>query len=105
MAAVKTSEELLARVTEAFAPVAGVRAVVLGGSRARGTHDAGSDYDIGLYYCGDLDIAALNAAASSLNDSDGARSYLSGEADCRPPTQSASPLMTAIGGWGSWVNG
>lgn len=30
----------------------GIRAVVLGGSRARGTHRPDSDWDLGLYYRG-----------------------------------------------------
>lgn len=79
---------LLEKVTAALAPVAGVVAVVLGGSRGRGVHHAGSDYDIGLYYDGDLDIAALEIAAQALNDS-----------------ASATPLMTARGWWGAWVDG
>jgi hypothetical protein len=39
--------------------VAGVRAVVLGGSRALGTADEGSDWDLGVYYQGPLDLRAL----------------------------------------------
>ena len=55
---------LLARLVAALAPVSGVRAIALGGSRARGTAVAGSDYDIGLYYDASMpiDTAALSAA-------------------------------------------
>src|SRR5262245_546597 len=37
----------------------GVIAVVLGGSRANGSSDATSDWDLGLYYRGALDLTAL----------------------------------------------
>jgi len=39
----------------------GAVAVVLGGSRALGSGDAGSDWDLGLYYRGAIDLAALAA--------------------------------------------
>ncbi|MFE3519278.1 nucleotidyltransferase domain-containing protein [Streptomyces sp. NPDC059166] len=65
--------------------VAGVEAVALGGSRARGTHRPGSDWDLGVYYRGSLDVAALTALASRTQGS---------------PVEVAGP-----GGWGPWVNG
>ena len=37
----------------------GVVAVTLGGSRAGGTADDGSDWDLGVYYRGSLDLDAL----------------------------------------------
>jgi predicted nucleotidyltransferase len=40
-------------------PLPGVVAVVLGGSRARGTDRPDSDWDIGLYYRGDFDAGLL----------------------------------------------
>lgn len=89
-----TSQALLDKIAAALAPVGGVRAIVLGGSRGRGVHTAGSDYDIGLYYEGDLDIAALERVARTLNDPGSARTY-----------QPGHPLVTGIGGWGAWVNG
>jgi len=70
---------------ERLASVGGVVAVVLGGSRARGTHRPDSDTDLGLYYRGDLDLAALRALASATADL---------------PAE-----VTAPGGWGPWVNG
>lgn len=82
-------EGLLARVVAALATVPGIRAVALGGSRARGTATAHSDYDIGLYYDPGtpLDLAALRRAVTSLDDA-GPRAE-----------------VTAIGSWGPWING
>lgn len=40
--------DMAARLTA----VPGIRAVALGGSRARGTHRPDSDWDLGLYYRG-----------------------------------------------------
>jgi predicted nucleotidyltransferase len=69
--------------------VEGVRAVVLGGSWARGAGDPGSDIDLGLYYdpAQPPDIAALRALASTLDDS-----------------RSGEPV-TDFGAWGAWING
>lgn len=39
--------------------ISGVEAVALGGSRATGTADASSDWDIGVYYRGAIDLAPL----------------------------------------------
>ncbi|WP_405497803.1 nucleotidyltransferase domain-containing protein [Streptomyces sp. NBC_00096] len=64
-----------------LAEVPGVRGVMLGGSRARGEHRPESDWDLGVYYRGDLDLAALGALAG-------------------PDVEVAGP-----GGWGPWVNG
>lgn len=79
------SEILLARIVEALSGVEGLKAIVLGGSRARGTHDEHSDYDIGLYYRDDFDFAHLSRQATSLD----------GRPDCVVPP----------GGWGPWING
>jgi hypothetical protein len=37
----------------------GVVAVAVGGSRAAGTADAASDWDLGVYYRGEIDLAVL----------------------------------------------
>ncbi|GAA2925393.1 nucleotidyltransferase domain-containing protein [Kitasatospora cinereorecta] len=68
-----------------LAGLPGVRAVVLGGSRARGTHRPDSDWDLGVYYRGAPDLAALAALGSGIQGS---------------PLEVAGP-----GGWGPWVNG
>ncbi|MFJ9031373.1 nucleotidyltransferase family protein [Streptomyces sp. NPDC102274] len=65
--------------------VRGVRAVALGGSRARGTHRPDSDWDLGVYYRGEPDVGALAALAAEMTGS---------------PVEVAGP-----GGWGPWVNG
>ncbi len=39
--------------------IAGVEAVTIGGSRATGTADEGSDWDVGIYYRGAIDLAPL----------------------------------------------
>ena len=39
--------------------IRGVEAVTLGGSRATDTADEGSDWDIGVYYRGVIDLAPL----------------------------------------------
>jgi len=47
--------------------VDGVVGVMLGGSRARGQHSAGSDHDLGLYYRPPLDTGALLALARAVS--------------------------------------
>ena len=81
-------EVLLGRLVRAFGGVPGVRAIVLGGSRARGEAAAHSDYDIGLYYEAGhpIDTGRLAKAAMLL------------------PGAAASSV-TAIGEWGPWING
>lgn len=78
-------EEIVARLMQ----VRGVSAIVLGGSRARGTHTPKSDFDLCLYYLPDqpLDLAALEQIAAQLDD------------------QHRPGLVTPIGGWGPWING
>ena len=81
-------EVLIDRLVRACAGVPGVRAVVLGGSRARGEASANSDYDIGLYYEADhpIDTGRLAKAAVQL-----------------PGLSSSS--VTAVGEWGPWIDG
>jgi hypothetical protein len=81
-------EVLLARLVRAFAGVVGIRAIVLGGSRARGVAGPNSDYDIGLYYEPDapIDVGRLAKAVTML------------------PVPATS-TVTAIGEWGPWING
>lgn len=79
---------LLDRLVRALAGVIGIRAIVLGGSRARGEATAASDYDIGLYYEPDqpIDVGRLARAVTLLPG---------------PATSS----VTAVGEWGPWING
>jgi hypothetical protein len=49
----------VAELVDALAAMPGAVAVALGGSRAIGAADAGSDWDLGLYYRGTIDLAAL----------------------------------------------
>ncbi len=69
--------------------VAGVQAVVLGGSRGRGNAKPDSDYDIGIYFdsADTFDIAALNRRAQKWDDAQ------------------RENLCTLVGGWGPWVTG
>lgn len=86
---VANDEALLRRLVEALGAVSGVRALALGGSRARGTAVADSDYDIGLYYdaSAPIDVAALGKVAAALDD------------------RAAENLVTPLGGWGPWIDG
>ncbi len=55
---------------ERLKPVPGIVAIVVGGSRARGTADTSSDTDLGLYYhrhC-PLNVAALDAVATECRE-------------------------------------
>jgi predicted nucleotidyltransferase len=79
----------LSTIIDALSQVGGIEAIVLGGSRARGTHTPGSDFDLGLYYhsARPLNIKQLNQVAAELDDSH------------------RRDLVTDPGGWGPWING
>jgi predicted nucleotidyltransferase len=78
-------ERELTGIAGRLARVGGVVGVCLGGSRARGTHRADSDYDLGLYYRGAPDTAALRELAAELTG--------------------AAVEVSEPGGWGPWVDG
>ena len=80
----RVADDLVARL----ATVPGVTAVVLGGSRARGSALPDSDLDLGLLYrdATPIDIAALQTVIEEVNDT-------------------LDVVPTPIGGWGPWVNG
>src|SRR5579863_8463773 len=82
-------EQILNQVVARVSKIEGVLAIVLGGSRARGTADEHSDIDLGIYYAGKhpFAIAALGAAAKELDD------------------RHAHGLVTSFGEWGPAVNG
>ncbi|WP_030591669.1 nucleotidyltransferase domain-containing protein [Streptomyces rimosus] len=69
----------------ALTEVPGVIGVTLGGSRARGTHRPDSDWDLGVYYRGEPDLAALAELAAEVTG---------------VPVEIHGP-----GAWGDWVNG
>jgi hypothetical protein len=79
----------LNHIVSAFMEVPGVEAIVLGGSRARGTSCDTSDYDIGLYYSAvqELDTDRLRCVATCLVDNPDAAEVVS------------------VGGWGPWIVG
>ncbi len=80
---------ILRRIVERVGRIEGVAAIVLGGSQARGTADAKSDIDIGLYYEPDqpFSVDELAGAAEELDD------------------RHAPGLVTHFGDWGPGVNG
>jgi hypothetical protein len=81
-------KEILDKVVCELTDVPGIQAIVLGGSRARGTHSHESDIDIGIYYDEDsLDLVALNKAAKLMDD------------------EHRDGLVVSPGEWGKWVNG
>lgn len=82
-------DPLLTRLTSVLAEVPGVQAVVLGGSRARGSAHPSSDYDIGLYCssAGPLDTDRLLTAVTEIAD------------DPRAAT------VTRYDEWGPWIVG
>ncbi|MBD7956707.1 nucleotidyltransferase domain-containing protein [Microbacterium sp. Sa4CUA7] len=71
-------------MTDDLGAVPGVRAVALGGSRARGTHRPDSDVDLGVYVDGDVDREALASVAHRWT----------GE----------QVTVAPRGGWGPWVD-
>lgn len=79
----------LDKIIRALVEAPGIIGIVLGGSRARGTHRPNSDIDIGIYYDSEVefDPSSLNPTASMLDDAH------------RPE------LITPLGAWGEWVNG
>ena len=79
---------LLDELTTELSRVAGMAALVLGGSYASGTQHAASDLDIGLYYheAAPFDLAEIRRIATAFA-ADGA------------------PTVTGFYEWGAWVNG
>jgi predicted nucleotidyltransferase len=83
------AQELVTTIVQHLQQIKGIEGVVLGGSRARGTHTPQSDIDLGLYYRANdpLDLQALRHLATELGDSH------------RPD------VITDFGEWGPWING
>ncbi len=82
-------QEILQDVTKKLEGVPGIAGVVLGGSRARGTHRPDSDIDIGIYYdeSKGFDVRNVSEIAIQLDD------------------EHRTNLITSLGDWGPWVNG
>src|SRR5689334_16388691 len=80
--------ELLLSLTGRLSGISGVKAVVLGGSHARGCARAESDIDLGLFYseASPFSIQSIRELAEEVNDT-------------------PNPVVTDFYGWGQWVNG
>ncbi|MCI0747668.1 MAG: DUF4037 domain-containing protein [Verrucomicrobia subdivision 3 bacterium] len=80
--------ELVSSLTKKLEAIRGIRAVVLGGSHARGRAELGSDIDFGLFYseAAPFCIESIRELADGVNDTPG-------------------PVVTDFYGWGPWVNG
>ena len=60
---------IIQSVTEKLSSLPFIEVIVLGGSRARGTHTEDSDIDIGIYYNQEsFDLTAINQIATELDD-------------------------------------
>lgn len=81
-------DNIIQLVTEKLSSLSCIEGIVLGGSRARGTHTEDSDIDIGIYYNSEsIDLTAINQLATELDD------------------ERRSNLVVPPGAWGDWVNG
>ena len=80
--------QLVSALSNRLAAVHGIRAVVLGGSYARGRAQAGSDIDLGILYseAAPFSVQAVRDLAEEVNDT-------------------AGPVVTGFYEWGLWVNG
>lgn len=84
-----TVDNIIQDIKEELDGLPGVVGVVLGGSRARGTHSPDSDIDIGIYYdeSKGFNTNDIEKAAFNLND------------------DKKEHLITSLGEWGEWING
>lgn len=81
-------DNIIQLVREKLSSLSFIEGIVLGGSRARGTHTEDSDIDIGIYYPSEsLDLDTINQLALELDD------------------EHRSNLIAPPGAWGNWVNG
>lgn len=84
-----TVQSILNKVTKELEILPGIVGVVLGGSRARGTHQDTSDIDIGIYYdeSAGFDISEVSNVATKLDD------------------ENRENLVSGLREWGDWING
>src|SRR5262245_1261054 len=80
--------EQVSSLTKQLSEISGIKAVVLGGSYARGRAQSGSDIDLGILYSEEtpFSIQQLRELAEAVNDT-------------------AGPVVTDFYQWGPWVNG
>jgi predicted nucleotidyltransferase len=80
--------ELVSSLAERLGAIRGIRAVVLGGSHARGRAQPDSDIDLGLLYseAAPFSVQSVRELAEAVNDT-------------------ARPVVTEFYEWGPWVNG
>lgn len=80
--------ESVDELVRALAAIDGVRAVALGGSRARGRARPDSDVDLGIYYseAAPFEVERVRKVAEERNDT-------------------PRPVVTGFYEWGRWVNG
>jgi predicted nucleotidyltransferase len=80
--------QLVSSLAGRLGAIPGVRAVVLGGSHARGRARPGSDVDLGVLYseAAPFAIQSVRELAEAVNDA-------------------AGPVVTDFYAWGPWVNG
>jgi predicted nucleotidyltransferase len=79
---------IISSLVEQLGYISGMKAVVLGGSHARGRAKPESDIDLGLFYseAAPFSIQHVRELAEAVNDT-------------------ANPVVTDFYGWGKWVNG
>ena len=80
--------ELVSSLSIRLDAIPGIKAVVLGGSHARGRAQPGSDIDLGILYseADPFSTESVRELAEEVNDTSG-------------------PVVTDFYGWGPWVNG
>lgn len=85
---VPEQHELVSMLTTRLGAIRGVKAVVLGGSHARGRAQPDSDIDLGILYsqANPFLIDGIRGLAAQLNDT-------------------VEPVVTGFYEWGPWVNG
>jgi predicted nucleotidyltransferase len=80
--------ELVGSLSKRLGAICGIKAVVLGGSHARGRAQPGSDIDLGILYseAAPFSIQNIRELAEDVNDTPG-------------------PVVTTFYEWGPWING